>query len=193
MKKREDPSIPYMQRRLAYQPDTGLFYWAFRPVEDFKDGSKAAIHQRNAWNARFAGKLAFTAITAGYLSGRIDGTFVFAHRAAWAMTNGRWPLMVDHINGVRTDNRIENLRECNAFQNSWNAPSPKGSSRFKGVSFGKRERRWLAHIRADGKRRHIGTFYSEEAAARAYDRAALKLHGEFARLNFPQSTAGTAP
>lgn len=90
---------------------------------------------------------------------------------------------IDHKNLNTLDNRRENLRKANSTQNGSNSRSRGGSSKFKGVS-GRRDR-WHADIRVNYKTTHLGKFDSEEAAARAYDEAARRLHGEFARVNFP--------
>lgn len=97
---------------------------------------------------------------------------------------------IDHIDGDGLNNRRSNLREATSGQNQANVPPRPGcSSRFKGVHFFKRTGRFQAYISADGKRRALGYFTDEEDAARAYDAAARELHGEFAYLNFPESTA----
>lgn len=95
-------------------------------------------------------------------------------------------LLTDHINGDKLDNRKVNLRLCDHSQNQYNATiRRKGkSSKYRGVYLHKRDGRWYARIRVDGKKIHIGCFEIEEEAARAYDAAAQKHHGEFATLNF---------
>jgi hypothetical protein len=96
-------------------------------------------------------------------------------------------LLVDHRNGDSLDNRRENLRFATQSQNIANAirDKSKTTSRFTGVNFDKRRKRWLASIRNQGKKVFLGRFKNEMAAARAYDKAAREYHGEFARLNFP--------
>ena len=93
---------------------------------------------------------------------------------------------VDHINRDCLDNRRENLRKATHQQNTMNSPSRKGSSRFKGVSWDRRRNCWIACIRDNYRTVHLGGFAVEEDAARAYDEAARRLHGEFARVNFPR-------
>ena len=92
----------------------------------------------------------------------------------------------DHINGDTLDNQRRNLRPATRSQNGANARiSKRNTSGFKGVSWHKQVKKWVAKIRVNRKLLHLGLFVSAEDAARAYDAAALKYFGEFARLNFP--------
>jgi hypothetical protein len=91
---------------------------------------------------------------------------------------------VDHKNGDGLDNRRStNLRPATHQQNNANRAKARGSSRFKGVSWDRPSRRWYASIRGEGRSRNLGKFDSEVAAARAYNAAAVKFFGEYARLN----------
>ncbi|MGD0551230.1 MAG: HNH endonuclease signature motif containing protein [Sedimentisphaerales bacterium] len=95
-------------------------------------------------------------------------------------------LVVDHKNGDSLDNRRANLRLATYSQNHQNVPKRKNtSSRFIGVSFNKRGEKWSASIGYEGKVIWLGYFDNEIDAAHAYDAAARKYYGEFARLNFP--------
>lgn len=96
---------------------------------------------------------------------------------------------VDHINGNKLDNRRENLRLCTNQENLRNAGRSKANtSGFKGVSYDKPRDKWAAYICPNGSKIFLGRFANAEAAARAYDEAALKYHGDFARLNFSKGT-----
>jgi len=96
-------------------------------------------------------------------------------------------LKVDHINGNGLDNRKENLRLATTPQNVRNARlSLRNSSGFKGVK--RKRQKWQASIVFNGKTIRLGVFDAREDAARAYDIAALLLHGEFARVNFPKES-----
>jgi hypothetical protein len=97
--------------------------------------------------------------------------------------------IVDHINGNTLDNRRENLRFADIRQNAMNRIKRSGcSSQYKGVSFDSRRKTWRAVIRIRGKFTNLGSFSSEELAARRYDAAARHNFGEFARPNFPEAT-----
>ena len=96
-------------------------------------------------------------------------------------------LFVDHVNHTGYDNRKANLRTATHRQNSYNRIHfrKNQSSKYKGVSFNKRKKKWIAQIRYNSKHKFIGYFDNEIEAAKAYDKAAKIHHGEFAVLNFP--------
>jgi hypothetical protein len=97
-------------------------------------------------------------------------------------------LVCDHINHDGLDNRKGNLRNCTIKENNANARSAKGaSSEYKGVTYSKRKKKWSVYIKKDGRQFNLGCFNNEAEAAKTYDAAAIKLHGEFAHLNFPDS------
>lgn len=93
----------------------------------------------------------------------------------------------DHINGNKLDNRRENLRSVTTGQNQRNSPSRRGTSAYKGVSWNKANKKWIASITIKRKQIHLGAFTSETEAALCYNIAAEKFHGSFARLNQVQS------
>jgi hypothetical protein len=102
-------------------------------------------------------------------------------------------LVVDHIDHDGLHNRKRNLRLCTFAENCRNtrrtAPS---TSKYKGVHWRKRTKKWAAAIRFDNKTYHLGCFDTELDAGKAYDQAAKKYHGAFASLNFPDlATEGT--
>jgi hypothetical protein len=97
--------------------------------------------------------------------------------------------LIDHIDGDGLNNCRTNIRPATVSQNAANQIAVPGSSRFKGVHWVSRERKWAAEIYAQGIRYSLKRHDSEEDAARAYDEAAIRFHGEFARLNFERSAA----
>ena len=91
-------------------------------------------------------------------------------------------MFVDHINHNGLDNRKANLRPATSAQNTYNRKKRSG---YKGVSFDKNRGLWRASIACCGKREFLGHFGDKREAAKAYDRAAIQYHGQFASLNFP--------
>ena len=124
--------------------------------------------------------------SSGYRFCKLYDKSYATHRLIWFYHYGVWPENdLDHINGIRDDNRIENLRECNDQTNSFNRKSHKNStSKYKGVSWKARDKVWTSQYCVNGKVFYIGNYKSEIEAAKAYDNKAKELHGEFARLNF---------
>ena len=99
---------------------------------------------------------------------------------------------VDHRDGDPLNNTDPNLRKATDGENNRNRQKQAGawSSGFKGVSWNRNARKWQAYIYADRRRYHLGYFADEVKAALAYDTAAMRLHGAFARLNFPPPALG---
>jgi hypothetical protein len=92
--------------------------------------------------------------------------------------------IVDHVNGNKLDNRKENLRIANRSQNATNSKHRKNKSGYRGVCMDKRRGLWKSEIRVgDGKRKFLGYYEAKIEAAKAYNDAATKYHGEFAKLN----------
>ena len=120
-----------------------------------------------------------------YARGWVEGKKVFLHRFLLGSPNGK---RVDHINGDTLDNRRSNLRVVTHSQNVMNGRSHGDNqySKYRGVEFNKTKRQWTARICVNYKRTYLGSFPSAIEAARAYDAAAIELHGEFAHLNFPR-------
>jgi len=179
-----------LQELLFYDPDTGLFLWKPRPLRFCVEGRGRYTRERNksVFDSNYAGKPALTCHNPnGYLRGNLFGRSLMAHRAAFACVLGRWPKgQVDHINGVRDDNRWENLREATNQQNQWNSSSAKNSSsRYVGVSWDTYACKWGAYICPENRKVHLGYFSCEIEAAKVRDRAAKEVFGEYARINLP--------
>ncbi len=133
---------------------------------------------------RYSGRPLGTKRRRGYISLRIEGKDYPAHKLAWLYVYGVWPELLDHVNRNPSDNRIENLRECNTAQNCQNSRRPSNNeSGYKGVSWDKHARKWEVRIRAFGKSEYLGLYKTPEEGAAVYDKAALRLHQEFAATN----------
>lgn len=118
----------------------------------------------------------------GYFTIKIDQRRYLVHRLVWLWKFGRWPEHeLDHINSNRSDNRIENLRECRHAENQRNMRRHRDNrTGFKGVSRASANR-WHASIYVDGNGVSLGLFRTPEEAHAAYVAAAEKNFGAFAR------------
>ena len=118
----------------------------------------------------------------GYWVVGLDNKLLLAHRIVFAMVHGSWPHQVDHINGVKTDNRPSNLRAASHADNQRNKRLQKtNTSGVKGVSWHKRDQNWSAQCKVNGRIHNLGqhkTIQAAEAAVRAFRE---QNHGEFAR------------
>lgn len=118
---------------------------------------------------------------------RNDGHFVKLHR--WLL-NPPADVWVDHANGNTLDNRRCNLRFATSQQNCWNSRTKSRLHHYKGIHLNKRVMRWTGTVkRLNGHKQSIGYFDDPIEAAKAWDKLALEIHGEFARLNYPLSTS----
>lgn len=126
----------------------------------------------------------------GYLRISVTGvaSAAIAHRIAWLLHTGSLPnTHIDHIDGDKLNNKFSNLRACTHIQNQHNQPKRRNNkSGYKGVCWMKSSKRWHAQICCNSKIRHLGLFHDKVEAAKAYDRAALELHGDFSWTNFPK-------
>lgn len=109
------------------------------------------------------------------------GVIVYMHRVIMDTPKG---ITTDHVNHDKLDNRRENLRIATQAENCCNKQMDcRNKTGFKGVDWFKQTRRWRARVKVHRKVHHIGYFSTKEEAARAYDKVAPQLHGEFALTN----------
>lgn len=175
-----------IERLLTYDPETGIFLWKDRGTYDFSNSpSRSAAHICAIWNGNYAGKTAGSIRKDRYVLIRVAGKFQYAHRLAWVLMNGAGaPNDIDHINGNPSDNRWANLRAATRQQNLQNRScgrKVRTRNLPKNVYFHKETGTFRAEIAIDGKRKSLGYFDCPAAASFAYQIAADKLHGEFAR------------
>jgi hypothetical protein len=135
---------------------------------------------------RNAGKPAGCIYPDGYVVVSIGKVRVPAHRIVWALHHGEWPAgMLDHINGVRSDNRLCNLRECTDSQNQMNRQPRNGLKGITLLPSGK----WQAQIKLSRRSRYLGCFADMKLAVAAYNAAAKRYFGDFACLSPVTHTA----
>lgn len=170
--------IDRLRAVLDFDPLTGIFRW------------KASDRGR-----RITGEEAGAEMSIGYRIIGLDGQKYLAHRLAWYYVYNEWPPhQVDHINGVRDDNRIVNLRLATNAQNGKNTGlRSTNTSGYKGVSFSKRRGLWIAKIVENYKSHVLGYFRTAEQAAEAYALAANRLHGEFANTGRVEVSGDKTP
>lgn len=147
---------------------------------DYKNG--ILIWKVNQRNNKLTGKTAGTLNDEGYINIKVDGKLYKGHRLIWIYHNGDIPykMEIDHINGVKNDNRIENLRLATHGQNQQNASmQANNTTGAKGVN--KEGDKYRARIMVDNVAIHIGYYDTVEEASEAYKEAAKKLHGKFAK------------
>lgn len=143
-----------------YDPDTGRLTWR---VDCGKN--------------KMAGKIAGCQDRHGYLKIGIDGEQYRTHRLVWLYVYGSWPIRdIDHVNGVRHDNRISNLREATRSQNGQNMrkPTKSNTSGYLGVTA--LRGKWQAQIKVNGKNHYIGCYSTQKAAHAAYLAKKRELH-----------------
>ncbi|MHC2481555.1 HNH endonuclease signature motif containing protein [Rhizobium leguminosarum] len=161
---------------LKYDSETGKLYWLERPVEMFSDAFLGSEWSAKKWNTRYAGKEAFTALDGGgYHYGQIFKRPHRAHRVGWLLHTGFWPEhQIDHINGVRTDNRIANLRDVtHAENNKNNCLRSDNYSGHPGVGWCNKRKMWRARIMELGRETHIGYFTDFDTAVQIRKKAEI--------------------
>lgn len=180
----EAADIGLIRKLVVYQPDTGKFF--FRPRSSHT-GARSA-----SFNTRLAGaETGLTRTEKGYLCLSLLDRKYKAHRVAYALMTGEWPHEIDHINGVRDDNRWCNLRNVSRRENRANTYgwSKTTKSVYIGVTKNKASPRWIAQATINYKNHYIGSFSTELEAAKARDTYVLA-HCEYTpKLNFPEESS----
>lgn len=156
----QELTVERLHKLLSYDPNTGIFTWRERKGTARAGSTAGTPHSRGYW-----------AIT-------IDGKGHLAHRLAWLYVYGKWPAReLDHINRVRNDCRIANLREVSWSENAQNkSQQSNNTSGYRGVTWHKQLHRWVAQITLHRKHRHLGLFDTAEDAHAAYQAAAKTMH-----------------
>lgn len=151
-----------LRRHLSYDPDTGLFT------------------RKVSYGKWLSGSIAGSIDVMGYIKISIAHYVTRAHRLAWLYVYGEWPKFeIDHINGVRHDNRLANLRDVNRATNTQNTQVSKGQVGYLGVSKlrnGKFRARITKTINGKITEIHVGTFTTPQDAHQAYVEAKRKFH-----------------
>lgn len=156
-----DLTAERLRELLSYDPETGVFCWKTR-------FSRSDL----------LGKIAGTETARGYWIISIDGDRYLAHRLVWLYVYGVWPVdQLDHTNGIKTDNRVVNLRESTQAENMQNKRSKKGDGKLNlGAHYVKERGKWVAAITVNRVQKYLGIFKTQEEAHAAYAAAKLKYH-----------------
>jgi hypothetical protein len=154
-------TVEQLKDTLDYDADTGVFVWKIRPSKAVKAGDVAGCVEKRI----------------GYITIGIGGRVYKAHRLAWLYVYGSWPKgLIDHINGNKADNRIDNLRDVFADGNSQNVRKPncRNKSGFMGVIW--YQNKWRASMSVNGKSKWLGDYSTPEEAHQVYLEAKRKYH-----------------
>ena len=173
------PSVDYLNERVEYNELTGELKWKERPRSHFKN-----LRVYRATNTKHAGRVITATDRLGYIKFEIDYVKYTASRIIWKLITGKDPVSdIDHINGIRSDNRKCNLRECTHSENMRNQGMRKtNSSGLKGAFLHRKTGKYTASIRDGEKLRYLGIFETKKLAHEAYCNAAIAIHGSFTRV-----------
>lgn len=158
--------------------ETGKLFWKKRDPKYFKDGRQSADVNCKRWNTRYAGKEALATTDGdGYRFGSVFKKLYKSHRVIWLLKHKNWPEQIDHINGVRSDNRICNLRSIPACENQKNMKrASNNTSGVTGVYFNRECGCWCACIKVNKKVIYLGSFKYKTDAIKSR-KLAEKKHG----------------
>ena len=159
-----DLTVDLLNELFEYDKETGDLFWKV------SKGSRGMIGERAGTETEY-----------GYIRISINKKTYRAHRLVFLMHKGYLPKSLDHINGDRKDNRIENLRPVSKAQNAQNAKlSSKNKSGYKGVFWCSSMKKWQVQIGSNGEKIYLGCFENLEEAAEVVRAAREELHGNFA-------------
>jgi HNH endonuclease/AP2 domain len=159
--------------------DFSLLQDLLHELFEYRDG--CLLWKKSIGNQVFAGNLLGTIRPDGYLQGTINRKIYRVHRLIYLYHYGYIPQCIDHIDGNRSNNLIENLRVANRSQNNFNQRiSSKNTSGVKGVHWNKEKQKWMASCKTYKKSKHLGYYPSLEAAELAVKTYREIFHGEFA-------------
>ena len=145
----------------------------------YEDGN---LYWKEVTGRRKPGPIGCLNKSTGYICHSVDGKYCMLHRLIFMHQYGVLPEFVDHIDGDRTNNRVENLRSATRTQNAFNRKRPAhNKSGVKGVHWCKIAKRWIVQIKIDYENIRVGAFTSLEEAKRAIEKAREELHGRYAR------------
>lgn len=171
------PPQSYLLQILRYDQDAGKLFWLPRDPDMFASGHNSKAQNAAIWNARYAGKEAFTTrLPHGHGYSTIQYKKVLAHRVIWKMVHGVDPSgEIDHINGCPWDNRLSNLRDVAHVENGRNMRRRKNNtSGHNGVCLDPRYGTWAASISVSGLTVHLGLFPDIDDAVAARKAAEVK-------------------
>lgn len=162
----------YLLECFRYEPETGKLYWKERPQEHFPNTKVC-----NWFNSSFSNKEINNMNEFGYVIVTVNTRLYLAHRLIWELYYDEEPNVIDHINGIRCDNRISNLRNVTQKENMRNIKLPKhNNSGYMGAS--KLGSRWRSRITVGDEEILLGVFITKEEAALAYQLKRIELFGE---------------
>ena len=166
------PSLTHarLKELLHYNPDTGVFTWLVYRAPLARAGDIAGTHDSH-----------------GHRQIRVQRKLYGAHRLAWFYAQGEWPKFdIDHMNRIKDDNRIANLRDVSTTLNCQNAVEARSNSKSKLLGVHRTRYSFIAQIAVNGKKQHLGSFKTADAAHAAYVEAKRELHPG----DLPMSKAG---
>ena len=165
MGKENSPQISQQEALELFTYSDGKLLWKVSPAYRIKAGTEAGSVREN-----------------GYIVIAYKKHFYRAHHLVYLMFNGEYPKQIDHVNTVRDDNRIENLRLATDSENQWNRSlNANNTTGHKNVKWVQRLRKYVVAIAINAKSKHIGVYVNLQDAIEAAANARNQLHGSFAR------------